>query len=340
MTGTHTRQLFASNMTNEITEERFDDVLGKSIKEELRNSGWPVYRVYEIVEEGGEVFVVASVTTKSFVEEEPGEETVEGGIRVRKWKGRSPTDDAFQVYAPLRTPELVIDLAERDDKGIAPEAVRSWAEIYSLLGLPGDDEVEASDGSKNFRVKGWGRRDEVARFAEAAGEIRACLRAYEEATAWEGPLDLEAFDERVGPIPKNYSMRKALRRWELRPGEERRWLLRFAGRITQTRLVEHCYPMLSHYPDGRFALAYGFENLLGACWLQMAWLLSGDSANKRCKLHDCFRVISFEPGEQPPLDAPKGKRGKYKTREDKEFCGHNHAAKYSYRKKKGWPGYV
>jgi hypothetical protein len=326
-------------MTNGITEEQFEDVLGKSIKEELRKLGWPVYWDYEIVEEGGEVFVVASVTTKSFAEEEPSEETVEEGIRIRKWKGRSPTDDAFQVYAPLGTPELVIDLAELDDEGITPEAVRSWAEIYGLLGLPGDDEVKTSDESMKFRVKRWGRRDNVARFAEAAGEIRACLRAYEEATAGEGPLDLEAFGERVGPIPKNYSMQKARRPWDLRPGEERRWLLRFVGRITQTRLAEHCYPMLSHYPDGRFALAYGFKNLLGACWLQMAWLLSGDSA-KRCKLRDCFRVISFEPGEQPPIDAPKGKRGKYKTREDKEFCSHNHAAKYSYRKKKGWPGYV
>ncbi len=327
-------------MTYEIAEERFDDVLGKSIKEELRNSGWPVYRDYEIVEEGGEVFVVAPVTTKSFVEEEGGEEPIEGGRRMRKWRGRSPTDDAFQVYAPLRTPELVVELAELEEKGITPEAVRGWAEVYGLLGLPGDDEVKTSDRFINFQVKGWGWKDSVANFEDAAGEIRACLRAYEEATAGEGPLDLEAFDKRVGPIPKNYSMRKALRHWELRPGEERRWLLRFAGRITQARLSEHCYPMLSHYPDGRFALSYGFKSLLGACWLQMAWLLaSGDSAT-RCKLLDCFRVIYFEQGEQPPLDAPKGKRGKYKTREDKKFCSHNHAAKYSYRKKKGWPDYV
>ncbi len=36
----------------------------------------------------------------------------------------------------------------------------------------------------------------------------------------------------------------------------------------------------------------------------------------------------------------KNARGKYKTRADKVFCCHAHAAKYSYRKRAGWFGYV
>jgi hypothetical protein len=232
---------------------------------------------------------------------------------------------------PLRTPELVVDLAALAEKEITPEAVLGWAETYGLLGFPEDDVV-----GERIRARRMGRRDNVARFAIAAGEIMRCLRAYEAATAEdEGPLDLDRLDAILKPLPI-----KARRPWERRSGEERRWVLRVVGTMVQIRVNEHCYLKLSHYPNGRFVLNPGFKNLLGAAWLQMAWLLESGDRARRCKLRDCFRVISFEPGEQPPSDAPRGGRGKYKTRADKEFCSHNHAAKYSYRKKKGWPGYL
>jgi hypothetical protein len=175
----------------------------------------------------------------------------------------------------------------------------------------------------------------VARFAEAAGEIMACLRAYEIVTNEEEPLDLETLEAYLKLLPM-----KALRPWERRAGEERRWSLRAVGNVVQARLTEHCYPKLSHYPDGRFALSYGFKNLFGAIWLQMAWLLSAEGGVTRCELPTCFKVITFEPGEQPPLEAPRGARGKPKTYANKKYCNHNCAAKYSYRKSRGWPGYA
>jgi hypothetical protein len=314
-------------MSNEITEETFDDVLDKSIKEELRVAGWPVYKHYEVSEENGEVFVVAPLSEQWVPEDETSE-----------WRGYSrlevgnPAADALTFYSPLRTPELVVDLAALAEKEVAPEAVLGWAETYGLLGFPEDDVVRTEFA--NISVRGQGRRDNVARFAIAAGEIMTCLRAYEAVTGGEGPLDLEALDTISKPLPI-----KARRPWERRVGEERRWVLQVVGRMAQIRVNEHCYFKLSHYLDGRFVLNPGFKNLLGAAWLQMAWLLESGDRAKRCKLRDCFRVISFEPGEQPPADAPRGRRGKYKTRADKEFCSHNHAAKYSYRKNKGWPGY-
>jgi hypothetical protein len=317
-------------MNTRATEEQFDKVLSKSIKEELRRAGWPVYKHYEISEENGEVFVVAPLSEHRVPEDETS-----------AWRGYSrlevgnPVVDALTFYAPLRTPELVVDLATLAEEGVTPEAVLRWAETYGLLGLLEDDTVETKTEFANFRVNGQGRRDNVARFALAAGEIMTCLRAYEAATTGEGPLDLEALDAISKPLPI-----KARRPWERRAGEERRWVLLVVGRMVQIRANEHCYFKLSHYPDGRFVLNPGFKNLFGAAWLQMAWLLESGDRAKRCKLRDCFRVISFEPGEQPPSDAPRGGRGKYKTRADKEFCNHNHAAKYSYRKKAGWPGYV
>jgi hypothetical protein len=87
----------------------------------------------------------------------------------------------------------------------------------------------------------------------------------------------------------------------------------------------------------------GFESLLGAIWLHMAWLLEAESERvHRCKLPGCLRVIYFESG-QLPADDPgfkKNPRGKYKTRVDHEFCkGRGYKQKYDYRKKAGWSGY-
>jgi hypothetical protein len=113
------------------------------------------------------------------------------------------------------------------------------------------------------------------------------------------------------------------------------------GGTVQTRVVEGCYPQLHLNRTGDFAFGWSFKNLLGAIWLQMAWLLASGDGARRCKLPDCFRIVAFEPS-QPPIEPglKKNARGKYKTRADKVFCSHGHTAKYSYRKKAGWPGYV
>jgi hypothetical protein len=117
-----------------------------------------------------------------------------------------------------------------------------------------------------------------------------------------------------------------------------------AGATHLLALAQDADDVVLVLPDGRgrrFALSYGLKNLLGAVWLQMAWLLAAGDGVKRCELLDCFRVIAFEPGEQPPLDAPRGTRGKYKTRKDIRFCKNRGCKqKYHYRRTAGWPGYV
>jgi hypothetical protein len=117
--------------------------------------------------------------------------------------------------------------------------------------------------------------------------------------------------------------------------------------MVQARLNEHCYPQFTTYTAGglaagKFALSWGFKNLLGAIWLHMAWLLEAEGDRvRRCKLPGCLRVIHFEPGE--PATDPGLKmntRRKYKTRVDREFCkGRGCKQKYHYRKKAGWLDY-
>jgi hypothetical protein len=190
----------------------------------------------------------------------------------------------------------------------------------------------------------------VARFAEAATEIRACLRLYEAARR-EGPVSLDELSPLVDLLPL-----EVLEPWKRQKTVERPWLYGVIARTVHTRIREHCYPKLTIFtrggnPSGRFGLDYGFNSLLGAVWLQMAWLLDenvGENA-AYCKLPDCGRLITIESGQPAPdtmfKDADdkwkRNVRGTYKTREDIEFCQDRPCRqKYWYRKTAGWPGYT
>lgn len=247
-------------------------------------------------------------------------------------------------YAPLRTPELVLELAELAEKEITPEAVLGWAQVYGLLGFPDEDTVRADDGFVKFKAEKMGRRDSVRSFAEAAGEVRACLRIYEAVTADED-VKLDELSSIAMHVPrKAFAPFGPMKR---HIGRERSWLLQVIGKLVQTRLEQYCYPQFGPHTNGgvatgRFSIAWGFRGLIGALWLHLAWLLEAEGQRvKRCKLPGCLRVIHFEPGQsvaEPGLK--KNVRGKYKTRSDREFCeGRGCKQKYHYRKKAGWQSY-
>jgi hypothetical protein len=67
--------------------------------------------------------------------------------------------------------------------------------------------------------------------------------------------------------------------------ETRLWGLNAAAHITQQKLSDYCSPAIYREGD-RFVRGFGFENLLGAMWLQMFWALTGDEG-PRCKNRDC-----------------------------------------------------
>lgn len=134
---------------------------------------------------------------------------------------------------------------------------------------------------------------------------------------------------------------------ERHAGRERPWLYRVLARMIQMRLDLYCYPQFVAHTHGgvatgRFSLVWGFRGLIGALWLQMAWLLEAEGEKvRRCKLPGCLRVIHFEPGEPvADLGLKRNVRGRYKTRSDRELCkGRGCKQKYHYRKTAGWPGY-
>jgi hypothetical protein len=322
----------------------------KAVKPEhsaIRGTVWPVYEEYEIVEEDNEPFVVAPISRDSFFEKKPSKRELVGSgketyMAETHW-GRSPLRDAMSFYSPLRTPELVVDLAELAEQKIEPKKVRDWALTYGLLSPPDEDIVTARDEFMEYKVPHQGRRQSVRSFAETALDVRACLRTYEAITNTEIERDELLSVARL--LPRKAFLPYGPRGSRL--GKERSWLLMVIGRLVQMRLEEYCYPLFGARTQngeatGDFILTWGFRGLVGAVWLHMAWLLEAENERvQRCKLRDCLRVIHFEPGE--PAEDPglrRNVRGKYKTRQDREFCkGRGCKQKYHYRKKAGWAGY-
>lgn len=333
----------------QVTEEIIEEVLTKAVKPEFRTVVWPVYGKYDIVEDEGEPFVVASISRDSFFEADPYKtELVNEGKRTylaNYSRGRSPLRDALFFYLPLKASDLLVDLARVAETVITPEAVQEWANLYGLLAPPTEDTVKADDEFMQYEVRNRGRRQSVRSFAEAALDVRACLRTYEAITA-----DTEIEREQLLAIAR-FLPSKAFLPYgpvEQHIGKERSWMFRVIGRLVQMRLEQYCYPLFgartrNGEATGTFALTWGFRGLIGAVWLHMAWLLEAENERvKRCKLNDCLRVITFEPGtpaQEPGLK--KNARGKYKTRVDREFCkGRGCKQKYHFRKSAGWPGYI
>jgi hypothetical protein len=331
------------------------DTNGKSIKAVKKlppSRPWPVYGEYKVQEdeESGESYVVACTS----MVERVADETDEHGQRVKSYRGRDPSEDASHYaplrdsrpfggsnYAPLMAPELVVELANIADNPITPEVVLDWAETYGLLASSEEEDVLV-DEQIGVPIVGHACRESVSSFARAAGVVRMCLRVYE-ALNRDEELDIEKLSSEIGFLSNDKLVRE-MRSWVREPGYERAWLFDVLGRVTQARLLEHCYPQFNIYTrgghaTGRFALSWGFRNLLGAIWLQVAGMLEDKDSARFCKLPDCRRVITIDPGE-PSYEISVRGRGTYKTRSDRIFCKERACkAKYSYRKKAGWPGY-
>jgi hypothetical protein len=99
--------------------------------------------------------------------------------------------------------------------------------------------------------------------------------------------------------------------------------------ITRGVVAQECYPTIYREGD-EYVRGWGFRSLLGAMYLQMQWLMTSEEV-RRCKGPNCFKIITFEPGE--PYTGPgleRNMRGKYKTRIDKEFCSTNCRVKWRY----------
>jgi hypothetical protein len=186
-----------------------------------------------------------------------------------------------------------------------------WVKSYGVLGLEG---VDRSAGvSLRWRE---GRRESLYGFVYAVRRAAWCLGLYEAATAPDGP--------NADALVRHKADGDTLE-------EKKEWALKVAGNHVDDQLTEECYPKLYRQVLAQsgetvgFVQGWGFHSLLGAMYLQMAWLLSEGSNAPRCKGPSCYRIIRIGDLEQPAADPglKKNARGKYRIRKDKQFCSRN-----------------
>ncbi len=191
-----------------------------------------------------------------------------------------------------------------------------WAESYGVLGL-----------TPHRRVGTWwpddrgGAGDSIARFTYEAWVAHVVLRLYESATAPGGP-DVEIIRRHLGY--RRFRTQRAAYDAAFSVIE----------RQVGSRLERFAFPRFYRRKDGKRQRGEGFQNLLGALYVQMLWLTDASSEPiRRCPW--CNKVIVIEPGIPPAEPGLKRNvRGKYSTRADKTFCDRDCKAAFHYYHRK------
>ena len=222
-----------------------------------------------------------------------------------------------QEYQPLvKHPLLFLRFARiADDGGLDADpldtdkncaAALRWAESYGVLGLTPPKKPGAWWGDPR-----GGREDTVAAFAFEALVANAVLRLYEAADA--RAVDVSAIGELA---PDRY--RGII---TSTPGMARDWALEQAVSIVRGRLARHtCQQLYWRKADDRFIEGRDFSSLLGALYMQAAWLLQADRPG-RCRNPECRHIIAFEQPEQRPDPSVVNDRSMgYRKRADTEYC--------------------
>ncbi len=298
-----------------INKQNFQRAINEAAEKERRKGSWQLFDEYEFRQtDGGEAYVQA----------------LQGNM------------SAYEEYQPLIIyPGLFLKFARLADQGeISQEVWKHWVEDYGVLGLEQHDMTRYL--IRRYRELGlgldelleelalldrWGRehrlysgnaaggpRESYASFVREAHTANRLLRIYEAATSK---------DDLGNDIPDIATVRRYAKEEGgiggpiNTPREAKGWALGFVGHAVQEVISEDCCPLLRQ--EGlEISQGWGFHTLLGAMYLQMAWLMTAKE-EVRCKL--CGRVIAFE---QPTISSEdlgqKGYRKPYKTRSDKEFC--------------------
>jgi hypothetical protein len=286
----------------QVEEEFLADAVQRAVTE-LKILLWGVYdhrryAVHEFVSDEGD-------TDLYVVYDRPPSEEPVGHVR---------------RYAPfVETPHLFLTFARLADEEITREHWKDWTRRYGVLGLQRYDPR-----LKHGRWKG-GPAETFSAFKEEACEANETLKLYEAASNPDGPdVDyIKQFGEARGITFEDSSSRRPLNAGAFRQGAQ---YMVFAR--VRRKLREECYMDLDMTNDGAFGLSLGFHSLLGAMYLQLAFLMRNTVGVRYCRAPNCNKIISFDAPQETPEErlerlsrlSIKGRRKPQKRRSDKEFC--------------------
>jgi len=290
----------------------------KAGREDLRPGEWVVYPEYLVkVTEGGHDYIHAPETVKQL-------------------RGR-------QRYRPLAHSNagLFLEFAgwpdkwnmSRKDPESNEDAAIAWAQKYGVLGV--DDPKMTLLGDSSLAIDGYlgrpgpdgfigrgmlneafgGRKETIVRFTDEALEARFVWQLYDAATAQPGG-DTRRILNLMAQERDDFQHRSIREIYGQSPEAARDWALRVVQETITRKVAGRCYPTL-HGGPGSYDQGWSFDSLLGAMWLQMLWLMTGQT--RRCLW--CNMMLASE-------DRVRGKRRR--TRSDKQFCSDSHKAKWNY----------
>lgn len=285
-------------LDRKIHSREFVDSIDRVAKsEQLGTAVWPVYQDFEVDEKDEEVYVYALYRPEK-LDVRPGtilDTFPPKDLNLQRW------------YPPLREePDLFLKFASLARKGPltrdkAVEVMLDWVKGYGTLGWGDIYYVDAPGNVPQERH----RRECLAAFNRAVREAARCLGLYEAARASD-------------PAARDV----ALQRYAIsgNTAEQRREMaLRTVGDLVGGHIRNECYPVLLrgfHKDTGEtanFSLGWDFHSLLGAMYLQMAWLMDKGISIRSCKGPGCPYFISYD-----------------ESRSDKEFCSKNCKEKWRY----------
>jgi hypothetical protein len=251
--------------------------------------------------------------------------------------------DSHKDYRPLiDTPALFLEFARLADEAITREVWLDWVQRYGVLGLglhhpriasprmASPTKVSSMDTSV-CEIGGYG--ETFRNFIGEASKANWLLKLYEYARSPEESgkghscptrFQVQGYDEWYEPLTEPEASD---------PAELKRWALDTV-RFEVNLYVRQSFPVL--YPatgERQSVLGWDFYSLLGAMYLQMAWLINAKGEEVRwCKRPGCTNVIAFEQPEQGvPAGMKKNDRSMgYHTRKDKEFCSGRCRGLYHY----------
>jgi hypothetical protein len=311
----------------------------ESQKGALRESdAWSVCSEYELEEDpeyGGEMW---EPEYRPYLIK-PKSAFAQGGDEIR-----------WRRYRPLEETHLFLEFARLYDKGFSVERIVDWVHRYGTLNFSRFSRYSPHSLKHANTVRAfWG---EVCWAAGVLGMYEAVLNgdaseaqrlaqndfyflaSEDEAQVWMGgaAIDRRESESRLNrsPLWKRFGdeAEDVAKMVEDRFfGDYLAYALHVAVWAVDDVVQKHCFPTLLlpgpfNSDTSRVTGGWGFDNLLGAMYMQMRWLMASGAALKRCLF--CGRIISLAPPSP----------GARKPRSDKEYCNKSCRQNASNRRKR------
>lgn len=238
--------------------------------------------------------------------------------------GHLLTDECrWRVYEPLKEePDLFLKFARLYEQGRRPQAALEWANQYgaltcSLVIHMDRNKLKYEDPSPREQVEDF--FEEVDRAATILYLYEAVLSRNEDAVA---VLIVHGPSPFLMEIYKNHWLQSCTSEEH---GNDLLTFALFALMAEVSRMVRtYAYQQL-HIPAeladlplaSRMRQSWSFDNLLGAMYVQMYWLLAAGEKNVTHCLY-CRKLISLTRG----ASATENLRKPRKPRQDKQYCDH------------------